>query len=82
MNDLFGNEITNNAPLQRRKVHAAMPGTGPNGKTCRGCKHYYRAHYHDKTWLKCNLMREHWTHGPGSDIKASDPACRMFEEKK
>ena len=30
-------------------------------------------------YRKCLLMRAHWTHGPGTDIKASYPACKHWE---
>jgi hypothetical protein len=56
----------------------AKPGTGPEGETCKTCKHYCRVHYHDKVYLKCGLMRAEWSHGPGTDIKASYPACKEW----
>ena len=64
------------------KATPAPPGTGPVGKTCRDCKHYTRVKHHDKTWRKCGMQREVWTNGPGTDIKASLPACRKFEESE
>ena len=59
--------------------HAAPPAGGSEGETCKKCGNYYRVNYHDKYYRKCGLMQHAWTHGPGSDIKASDPACRLWE---
>lgn len=62
--------------------YAALPGTGPEGKTCRDCKHKQtQSNTGAKSWIKCVLMRAAWTHGPGSDIRAGSPACRRFEPK-
>jgi hypothetical protein len=64
------------------KGYAALPGSGPAGKTCRQCKHRVIAcPGGSKTFPKCGLMRNCWTHGRGTDIKVSSPACKMFEEK-
>jgi hypothetical protein len=64
------------------KGYAAVPGTGPEGKTCRDCKHKQTmSNTGNKSWIKCDLMKAAWTHGPGSDIRAGSPACRRFEEK-
>ena len=57
----------------------APPGSGQTGKTCKTCGHYARPEYHGKRYRKCGLMRDHWTHGPGSDIKAKWPACREYQ---
>jgi hypothetical protein len=65
------------------KGYATAPGTGPDGKTCRDCKHKHTmSNTGAKSWIKCDLMREYWTHGPGTDIRASSPACRRFEPKE
>lgn len=67
---------------QKRKGHAWMPGTGPAGETCGGCKHYTRTTSGSlRVYRKCALMKAHWTHGPGSDIRAKDAACRHWERK-
>jgi hypothetical protein len=58
--------------------YAAAPGTGPDGETCGSCRHLYRKHM-SKTYLKCFLMRRHWTGGSGTDIKAKSPACKVWE---
>jgi hypothetical protein len=65
------------------KGYAAAPGTGPEGKTCRDCQHKHTmSNTGAKSWIKCDLMRAAWTHGPGSDIRAGSPACRRFEPKQ
>jgi hypothetical protein len=62
--------------------YAAQPGTGPEGKTCRDCR-YKQTHSNTgaKSWIKCELRRATWTHGPGTDIRASSPACAKFAPK-
>lgn len=57
--------------------HAAMPGTGPAGENCKTCRHLCRQRM-AKTYLKCGLMRASWTGGPGTDIRAKDPACARW----
>jgi hypothetical protein len=62
--------------------YAAPPGTGPEGKTCRDCTHKHTmSNTGAKSWIKCDLRRATWTHGPGSDIRASSPACAKFVPK-
>lgn len=79
MSKLF--EVDGPGPLGVLKpCTAAPPGSGPSGKTCRSCVHYKRVKYHEKVHLKCGLMEHHWTHGPGTDIKAGWPACREYDE--
>lgn len=67
-------------PARKNSGYAAPPGTGPANETCRSCKHYtYNETRTTRTYRKCNLMRTIWTHGPGTDIKASSPACSKWE---
>jgi DNA-binding NarL/FixJ family response regulator len=82
MTSLFGEEIADE-PSKRKidKAHPALPGTGPAGETCRTCAHYCRVNYHGKRWRKCGLLRDHWTHGPATDIRAADPACRLWKQE-
>src|SRR5258708_34516181 len=61
------------------KGYAAPPGTGPAGETCKTCLHYTHGGSGNRKFPKCGLMRPLWTHGPGTDIKASSPACAKFE---
>lgn len=62
------------------KGHAWTPGTGPKGETCKTCKHLYR-NRQSKVYLKCLLIRARWTGGPGTDIRAGDPACLKWEKR-
>lgn len=93
--DLFGNEVDlqamADAPLQgpRRKRkdpvpkgHAWMPGTGPDGETCKTCKHRARILLSSKVVSKCGLNKRRWTGGRGSDIRAGDPACKFWEKER
>jgi hypothetical protein len=83
MRSLFGEQIPDEpaAPRRRSKAHAAQPGTGPQGETCRTCAHRLHDEHHDKVYQKCGLMRHLWTRGPGTDIRAKDPACRYWKAK-
>ncbi len=56
------------------------PGTGPVGETCKTCLHYCRVRYRDKLYRKCGAIEFRWTHGPGTDICASWPACSSWEQ--
>jgi hypothetical protein len=63
--------------------YAAPPGTGPDGKTCRDCRYKQtQSNTGAKSWIKCELRRATWTHGPGTDIRASSPACAKFTAKE
>lgn len=64
-----------------RRGHAAPPGTGPQGERCRSCAHAVRVQGNTRNFAKCGLMRDHWTHGPGSDIRLRDPSCRFWSAK-
>ena len=65
-----------------RKGHAARPGSGPVDVKCKHCDHVRRHEGSARTFIKCYLTRATWTHGPGSDIKANDPACELFKVKE
>lgn len=65
-------------PLPKPRGHAAVPGTGPEGERCGTCRHLARIRY-SRTYLKCDLVRTHWTGGPATDIRAKDPACKRWE---
>lgn len=86
MRDLLGNEITEAEARRQMKRkgtqpqgYAAMPGSGPEGETCGSCKHLCRKRM-AKTYLKCGLMRRHWTGGTATDVRAKAPACRNWEK--
>ena len=61
----------------KKRGHAAPPGTGPAGETCKSCAHLTRKRM-SKTYLKCGLMSAHWTGGGGTDVRASDAACKHW----
>lgn len=69
-------------PFPERRGHAANPGSGPKGETCKTCAHCVRTQSPGgSTFFKCGLMRDHWTHGGGTDIRANDPACKEWKER-
>lgn len=66
----------------KRRGHAAPPGSGPAGETCASCANLERERSRSmRVFRKCGLMRQHWTHGPGSDVRAGDPACKFWKVK-
>lgn len=80
MLDLFGHP-TRPTLYKHPGAYPEPPGTGPDGKACRDCQSYSLVQGGKRMHRKCKLMRAHWTHGPGTDIKASSPACRLFNEE-
>lgn len=66
---------------QKKTGHAWTPGTGPAGETCKTCE-YYTIKKMGGTYRKCRLMKDQWTGGGGTDIKANDPACKKWEAVK
>lgn len=80
--EIMGPDTSKKRKPTEPKGYAALPGTGPEGKTCRDCQHKKTmSNTGAKSWIKCELMRAAWTHGPGTDIRASSPACRRFVQK-
>lgn len=76
--------LTNPAPRGKHYVeprgYYGIPGTGPEGKTCRDCVHYTHKDNVAGTYPKCGKNRARWTGGRGSDILARAPACKYFEQ--
>ena len=66
--------------LQRENVKKGLHPLGArlatNGKTCGGCVHHKRREM-NKVFHKCDLNE---THGPGTDIRVSWPACEKYED--
>ena len=62
------------------KGYAGTPGSGPKGETCKTCKHYTRAGYHNRVHLKCGLVQ--WAHSRSNDILAGSPACQFWEAEQ
>lgn len=56
--------------------YAAIPGSGPAGKTCGSCKHNSGK---GSRFMKCRLIRVKWTHGRKTDILSRSPACAKWE---
>jgi hypothetical protein len=61
------------------KGYARPPGTGPQGETCASCAHCCYVRGGTKAYPKCGVIRHHWTHGPGTDIRMRSPACELWE---
>lgn len=83
MLDMFGNPFPVTKPRVRCRLdraHAALVGSGPRKETCRTCAHLARKHM-ARTYLKCGLMRSTWTGGPGTDVRAKDPACSKWKKR-
>jgi hypothetical protein len=80
MVNLFGQpEVVRISEARRKPVarngYGAAPGTGPEGETCATCDHARRF----GRYAKCELLRQHWTGGQGTDIMLRSPACRQWE---
>lgn len=70
------------AERHRIRGHAGQPGAGPAGETCRSCGNYtHNQGDTARSYRKCGLMRAKWTGGPGSDVRAGDPACPKWIAK-
>lgn len=92
MNDLFGVPITEPLSLatgvpKKRKLtkangYAGLPGSGPEGETCKTCAFLVRRGGCTRIYLKCGKNRCRWTNGPGSDIKAGSPACQFWVKQE
>lgn len=54
-------------------------GPGPEGKTCRTCRHFIRKHL-AKSYFKCALRIQ--TSGPVTDHRAGWKACAKYEEAR
>lgn len=80
--DISESELGPRKGRGRKTGHAAPLGTGPDGETCRSCLHYCVVRPGANTYRKCGLMRDEWTHGPGTDIRARDAACRCWEAQE
>lgn len=59
----------------QRGLHPTGRQLGDESSTCGGCAHLVRRRISRKRFLKCDLDREHWTSGPGSDIRAKWRGC-------
>jgi len=81
---LYGDDVSafDKKRATRDIAHAAPPGTGPVGKTCKMCDHLCQSRPRSgKVFRKCALMRKYWTHSYGTDIRCKDEACRYYSPK-
>ena len=74
--DLFGVSF-NDKVYANDNICVKLYGLYDKPKKCRDCNKLVREHYHNKTYLKCDL-RKH-TRGAGSDHRAGWDACSKFE---
>ena len=83
MISLFGDEIPDLEAPRTTKAggHYAAPGSGPAGQTCGTCRHAKRIDLSSKSIYKCELARQCWTGGRGSDIRLKDAACGGWRAK-
>ncbi len=79
MKNLFGETQTDPVLLKLDRRRPDIRGTGPEGETCGTCKYLIRIEYHNRAYRKCEKMKGHWTHGPGTDVRAKDEACRWWK---
>jgi len=85
--DLFGDMVVLEISEAKRKPtvpkgYAAIPGTGPTGERCKTCEHAVGTGHSVRTYYKCELMKQKWTSGPGTDILLRSPACRHWGKEK
>ena len=79
MRGLFGEDVPAQPPEERTdRARPADKGTGPAGETCGTCLHRGGHNYGGRMFHKCDLVRAAWTHGPGTDIRLKDAACRHW----
>lgn len=74
-----GMHPTMGIPLHAYAPPDAMPGDRGRPVTCGTCVHIARIGWHNKRYLKCDLVE--MTHGPGSDLRAWWPGCERWEER-
>lgn len=60
--------------------YADHPGTGPEGETCKSCKHSYHGGTGHKSFPKCALTRRCHTSGRRTDILMRAAACSKWEK--
>lgn len=59
--------------------YADRPGTGPEGETCKSCRHSYHGGTGNKRFPKCELTRACHTSTRRTDILMRAPACSKWE---
>jgi hypothetical protein len=68
-----------NGKLRPLRGYAAAPGSGPDGETCRSCKHRFQHMGGKKSFTKCRLGNP--TASKATDIKQKSPACSRWEAR-
>ena len=58
-------------------AYPAAPGSGPDGKQCRNCVHFYRSHTGARGYSKCELRSG--SHSTSTDISMYSKACHFFD---
>lgn len=58
--------------------YARRPGSGPEGETCKTCRHKVYRHW-GKAYPKCGLTEAAWTNSRRTDILVNSPACEKWE---
>lgn len=56
----------------------AIYGHGPDGATCKSCRHVWAKTYAGTTYHKCDLRQN--TNGAGSDHRLKWDACGRYKE--
>jgi hypothetical protein len=64
------------APIRSPNPCIALYGPGPEGQTCKGCRHLF-AHGHERAYWKCDLRT--FSRGRATDHRVGWPACGRFE---
>lgn len=62
--------------------YAARPGTGPEGETCKTCRHSYHGGTGRRRYPKCALTRACHRSSRRTDILMGAPACEKFQPKE
>lgn len=66
----FASNFSDN-PMVRRH------GRGPEGETCRSCRHLAAKQFNARRYYKCEWRGD--TNGQGTDHRLKWHACRLFE---
>ncbi len=74
-------EVGKRTPEPKQQGHYRLPGSGPEGETCKTCKYSVAPGRSLHRYYKCQLIYKGWTHGYASDIRLKDPACSGWEAK-
>lgn len=65
--------------MPKPKARPPLVGLGPPGETCGTCVHAVKVAGGARYFYKCELNRDRWTHGAGTDIRLRDLACSLWQ---